>query len=87
MTDVQEKRALPPALARLRYQPLAQEFLAHAVTEDHIDHAYLFVGEPGSGSSEAAEAFAQCLVCPHGETVAAMSASVSTITLTPMCTG
>lgn len=66
MTDVQEKRALPPALARLRYQPLAQEFLAHAVTEDHIDHAYLFVGEPGSGSSEAAEAFAQCLVCPHG---------------------
>ena len=43
-----------------------RDFLARAVREGRVSHAYLFLGVPGSGKTEAALALAQCLVCPHG---------------------
>ena len=59
---------VPTALACLDDQPVVQGLLARAVTEGHLSHAYLFVGEPGSGKLRAAQALAQCVVCPsHGD--------------------
>lgn len=57
---------VPPALAALADQPRVRDFLATAVAEGRLSHAYLFVGAPGSGKHEAAEALARCVVCPHG---------------------
>lgn len=59
---------IPPALAALKDQPRVRDFLARAVAEGRLSHAYLFVGAPGSGKHEAAEALAKCVVCPaHGD--------------------
>ena len=58
--------AVPSALAALDEQPMVRDFLARAVTEDRLSHAYLFLGAPGSGKTEAALALAQCIVCPNG---------------------
>ena len=58
--------AAPAALAALADQPRVRDFLATAVAEDRLSHAYLFVGAPGSGKHEAAEALAKCVVCPNG---------------------
>lgn len=57
---------VPKALEVLDEQPAVRDFLASAVTEGRVSHAYLFVGAPGSGKTEAALALAQCIVCPHG---------------------
>ena len=57
---------IPAALAGLSDQPRVRDFLASAVTEGRLSHAYLFVGAPGSGKHEAAEALAKCIVCPAG---------------------
>ena len=54
------------ALERIRNQEGVRSFLRAAVEEDRIDHAYLFVGVPGSGKNEAALALASCIVCPNG---------------------
>ncbi|OUO32599.1 DNA polymerase III subunit delta' [Olsenella sp. An293] len=43
-----------------------RDFLARALADGCLSHAYLFVGAPGSGKHEAAEALAKCVVCPHG---------------------
>ena len=56
----------PAALKRLVGQPRVSEFLAAAVREQRLSHAYLFLGAPGSGQAEAALALAQCAVCPTG---------------------
>lgn len=56
----------PKALQRISHQPRVRDFLAAAYTEGHLSHAYLFLGTPGSGMLEAADALAQCVVCPHG---------------------
>ena len=56
---------MPAALAELDSQPAVRDFLARAVTEHRLSHAYLFLGAPGSGKSEAALALAQCIVCPN----------------------
>ena len=56
---------VPPALAVLDSQPAVRDFLARAVVERRLSHAYLFLGAPGSGKSEAALALAQCIVCPQ----------------------
>lgn len=57
---------LPAALDALAAQPRVRDLLATAVAEGRLSHAYLFVGAPGSGKHEAAEALAECVVCPHG---------------------
>ena len=56
---------VPRALAMLDEQPSVRDFLARAVTEHRLSHAYLFLGAPGSGKTEAALALAQCIVCPN----------------------
>lgn len=56
---------IPTALEVLADQPRVQSFLASAVAGG-VAHAYLFTGAPGSGMQEAAQALAQCLVCPSG---------------------
>jgi len=38
-------------------------FLRAAVTSDHVSHAYLFVGAPGSGKATAARALACAVLC------------------------
>lgn len=57
---------VPAALAGLSDQPRVRDFLATAASEGRLSHAYLFVGAPGSGKHEAAEALAKCIVCPNG---------------------
>lgn len=57
---------IPEALAALDDQPTVRDFLARALGEGRLSHAYLFVGAPGSGKTEAALALAQCIVCPQG---------------------
>lgn len=57
---------VPAALAALADQPRVRDFLATALSEGRLSHAYLFLGPPGSGKHEAAEALAKCVVCPHG---------------------
>ena len=57
---------VPAALSVLDDQPSVRDFLARAVTEGRLSHAYLFLGAPGSGKTEAALALAQCIVCPNG---------------------
>ena len=61
-----EPTNIPAALQVLDSQPAVRDFLATALAEDRVSHAYLFVGAPGSGKTEAAFALAQCLVCPEG---------------------
>ena len=56
----------PNALKRIVHQPRVRDFLSAAYVEGHLSHAYLFLGTPGSGMLEAADALAQCVVCPHG---------------------
>ncbi|WP_273447277.1 ATP-binding protein [Thermophilibacter provencensis] len=58
--------AAPAALDALADQPRVRDLLATAVAEGRLSHAYLFVGAPGSGKHEAAEALAECVACPHG---------------------
>ena len=57
---------IPAALAPLDEQPAVRDFLSRAVVEGRVSHAYLFLGAPGAGKSEAAFALAQCIVCPQG---------------------
>lgn len=57
---------VPEALKRISHQPRVRDFLASALMEGRISHAYLFLGTPGAGMTEAADALAQCLVCPSG---------------------
>ena len=57
---------VPAALTALDEQPFVRDFLARAVTEGRLSHAYLFLGAPGAGKTEAALALAQCIVCPNG---------------------
>ncbi|MBM6675909.1 DNA polymerase III subunit delta' [Olsenella uli] len=57
---------VPAALGALSDQPRVRDFLATALAEGRLSHAYLFLGPPGSGKHEAAEALAKCVVCPHG---------------------
>ncbi len=57
---------VPAALGVLAEQPRVRDFLARAVVEGRLSHAYLFVGAPGAGKTEAALALAQCIVCPNG---------------------
>ena len=57
---------VPEALSVLDEQPSVRDFLARAVTNDRLSHAYLFLGAPGSGKTEAALALAECIVCPNG---------------------
>ena len=56
----------PAALDALADQPRVRDFLAQALSEGRLSHAYLFLGAPGSGKHEAALALAQCIVCPAG---------------------
>lgn len=58
--------ARPAALDALADQPRVRDFLASALSEGRLSHAYLFLGVPGSGKHEAAEALAKCVVCPSG---------------------
>ena len=53
-------------LKRITQQPRVRDFLSAALVEGRLSHAYLFLGAPGSGMLEAADALAQCVVCPHG---------------------
>lgn len=57
---------IPEALSSLDEQPAVRDVLARAVREGRVSHAYLFLGAPGSGKTEAALALAQCIVCPAG---------------------
>ena len=57
---------IPRALEGLSQQPRVRDFLAAAVDENRVSHAYLFLGVPGSGKLSAALALAQCIVCPNG---------------------
>lgn len=56
----------PDSLKRISHQPRVRDFLSAAVMEGRLSHAYLFLGAPGSGMLEAADALAQCVVCPNG---------------------
>ena len=54
-------------LAQLDTQPRVRDFLARAVSQDRVSHAYLFLGAPGSGKLDAAWALAQAILCEdHG---------------------
>ncbi len=53
----------PRALAPLVGQPRVRQYLAAAVTEHRVGHAYLFLGVPGAGQAEAAMALAKCIIC------------------------
>ena len=44
-------------------QDRVADFLRSAVTGDHVSHAYLFVGAPGSGKATAARALACAVLC------------------------
>ncbi len=57
---------VPAALDALADQPRVRDFLATALAEGRLSHAYLFLGPPGAGKHEAAEALAKCVVCPNG---------------------
>ena len=57
---------VPHALEFLSAQPRVRDLLATAVTEGKLSHAYLFLGAPGAGKTEAARALAECVMCPHG---------------------
>ena len=57
---------VPAALDAFADQPRVRDFLATALAEDRLSHAYLFLGPPGSGKHEAAEALAKCAICPSG---------------------
>ena len=57
---------IPQALQMLDDQPSVRDFLARAVVEGRLSHAYLFLGAPGSGKTDAALGLAQCIVCPNG---------------------
>lgn len=57
---------IPAALEVLSDQPRVRDFLATALSEGRLSHAYLFLGPPGSGKHEAAEALAKCVVCARG---------------------
>lgn len=57
---------VPKPLKRITNQPRVRDFLAAALLEGQLSHAYLFVGAPGSGMLEVADALAQCIVCPNG---------------------
>ena len=61
-----EPQTMPRALERIVGQPRVRDFLAQAIREQRLSHAYLFLGAPGSGQLEAAQALAQCIVCPNG---------------------
>ena len=63
MNDV---AATPSALERLTEQPRVRDLLARSVTGGRVSHAYLFVGASGSSKAAAAEALAQCIICPDG---------------------
>jgi len=63
---VPSRPRIPKALAGLTQQVRVRDFLAAAVDEDRVSHAYLFLGAPGSGKLDAAFALAQCVVCPNG---------------------
>ena len=63
MNDV---AAIPSALGHLSEQPRVRDLLARSVTGGRIAHAYLFVGASGSSKAAAAEALAQCIICPDG---------------------
>lgn len=56
----------PQALKKIHNQPRVRDFLSSAYAEGRLSHAYLFLGAPGSGMLEAADALAQCVVCPNG---------------------
>ena len=55
----------PKALERLTGQPRVRSYLAAAVREHKVGHAYLFLGAPGSGQAEAAMALAECVICAN----------------------
>lgn len=57
---------LAEPLKRITQQPRVRDFLSAALVEGRLSHAYLFLGAPGSGMLETADALAQCVVCPHG---------------------
>ena len=63
-SDATTQAPIPRALEVLSQQPRVQRFLAAAVAEGRLSHAYLFVGAPGAGMVEAAFAVAQCALCP-----------------------
>ena len=48
---------IPAALEALSDQPRVRDFLATALAENRLSHAYLFLGPPGAGKHEAAEAY------------------------------
>ncbi len=56
----------PCALSAISDQPRVRDFLAQAIAEGRLSHAYLFVGAPGSGKLDAAGALAKAVVCPNG---------------------
>lgn len=56
----------PQALDALVGQSAVVDFFAAALREGRLSHAYLFVGAPGSGKTEAARALGKCVVCPNG---------------------
>ncbi|MDO4537675.1 MAG: DNA polymerase III subunit delta' C-terminal domain-containing protein [Coriobacteriales bacterium] len=57
---------IPQSLRRIAHQPRVRDFLAAALLEGRLSHAYLFLGAPGAGMQEMADALAQCIVCPNG---------------------
>lgn len=64
MADI---KRIPQALERLSSQPRVQEFLSAAVNEGRLSHAYLFVGPPGAGKTEAARMLAKCVIAGEDE--------------------
>ena len=61
------KTQVPQALERLSGQPRVQEFLSAAVNAGRLNHAYLFVGPPGAGKTEAARMLAKCVIAGQDE--------------------
>lgn len=66
MREHAHRHDAPAALSCLENQPRVRDLLSTALAEGRLNHAYLFVGAPGAGKTEAARALAECVVCPHG---------------------
>lgn len=57
---------IPPALSQIIFQDDVREFFTKSLAENHLAHAYLFVGQQGSEQDQTALGLAQYLVCDNG---------------------
>src|ERR1700761_1310648 len=63
------RRHRPRTFAEVVGQEHIVRTLTHAVEQNRVHHAYLFVGSRGTGKTSMAKILAACLNCERGPTV------------------